>query len=114
MKIFVYGTLKRWGSNHNLIDHCTFLGEAYTNKDYTLVESGLPYLLEQPGEGCLGEVFEIDSADLIALDRLEGHPNFYRREIITVRDLDTKAPIEVYVYLYPHKITERVTVIKSY
>lgn len=114
MKIFVYGTLKRWRPNHSLIKHCTFLGEAYTNKEFTLVEGGLPYLLRQPGEGCLGEMFEIDWKDLIALDRLEGHPNFYRRETIKVYDLDTKAPVEVYAYIYPHKPEKGAKIIRSY
>ena len=42
----------------------------------------------------VGEVYDVDAVTLAALDRLEGHPRFYRRRPIRLDDGD-----EVLAYL---------------
>ena len=42
----------------------------------------------------VGEVYDVDAVTLAALDRLEGHPRFYRRRPIRLADGD-----EVLAYL---------------
>lgn len=99
--LFCYGTLKQGKHNHDYLETATFLGEAHTSSDYTLVVSGLPYLIERKGAGCYGELYKIDKKTLKLLDKLEGHPGMYRRVSIIVYDLETAYPIQCEAYLYP-------------
>ena len=50
-----------------------------------------------------GEVYEVDQATLAALDRLEGHPRFYRRTRIALED---GAAVETYL-LAPEQVEGR-------
>lgn len=104
MKVFVYGTLKKDYWNNRLLAGATFLGEAFTEKRYTMLGSGVPYILpNENGFPVKGEVFEIDEKQhLPALDRLEGHPTGYTRTTINVR-LDADGEIiqaDVYEMLH--------------
>lgn len=101
MLLYVYGTLRKGRSNHELIKHLPFLGEAVTDNNYTLVVSGLPFLVKRKGEGVKGELYKIDPDTLRAVDRLEGVPNFYYREPIWVTDMNTGETVEAYTYLHP-------------
>jgi gamma-glutamylcyclotransferase (GGCT)/AIG2-like uncharacterized protein YtfP len=80
--VFVYGTLKRGFGNHFLLNNATFVGEYTTKPMYRLFASGLPFLSEGGNKAIKGEVYAVDDATLAALDRLEGHPNAYRREAV--------------------------------
>ncbi|MBE2180195.1 MAG: gamma-glutamylcyclotransferase [Chthoniobacterales bacterium] len=87
--LFVYGTLKRGLGNHRVMRDAEgeFLAEVRTEDRLPLVIDGLPYLLDMPGRGhCVeGELYRVTSAEGWArLDRLEGHPRFYRRRVIGV------------------------------
>lgn len=82
-KVFVYGTLRKGHGNHRLLKNSPFLGYALTAKNYTMYVTGIPYVTSKQ-ETCriVGEVYEVDVFTLHALDQLEGHPRFYRREEI--------------------------------
>lgn len=97
--IGVYGTLKEGFGNHHLISESTFISEAETIDFYPLIDRGLPYLIPDIGQGYNVhlELYEVDSKTLAAVDRLEGHPNFYRREKIEVLDYEYNI-IEAWVY----------------
>ncbi len=79
MRLFVYGSLKRAGRHHSELAGARFLGEATTTPGYSLVPLG-DYLALVPESGAgsvVGEVFELDSARLSALDDFEG-PEYER------------------------------------
>ncbi len=82
---FVYGTLRRGFGNHRIMQRAggRFFGDAVTRTPFPLVVDGLPYLLERPGEGfpVEGELYRIPEYGWEDLDRLEGHPHFYRRRV---------------------------------
>jgi gamma-glutamylaminecyclotransferase len=85
--VFVYGTLKRGCGNHHTIQRACgeFAGQAVTVDRLPLVVDGLPYLLDRVGQGhrVHGELYRVPDADgWRLLDRLEGHPRFYRRRVI--------------------------------
>lgn len=89
--IFVYGSLMRGMSNHDFLDATTdatraiFLGVAVTVPRFTLVSMGVyPGIIAAGDTATLGEVYDVDDATLARLDRLEGHPRFYRRTHIEV------------------------------
>lgn len=98
VKLFVYGTLKRGGRNHHAIADTVYLGESLTSANYLLVDLGpYPGMIEKPlgGFAIHGELFEIPSALLSELDKIEGSPTLFEVNPITLND-GTKA----FSYLY--------------
>jgi gamma-glutamylaminecyclotransferase len=86
--IAVYGTLKRgYGNYYNYLSSSKFIGKGNTKDKYPLIISGLPYLINKKGEGhnVQVDVFKVTDSKLNDLDRLEGHPNWYRREKIEIK-----------------------------
>lgn len=107
-KLLTYGTLCRGMSNHHYLDGAKFLGEAFTKDKLPMVVAGIPYLFNIPGKGrqVHGEVFEVDDEQLARIDRLEGHPNWYRRQPVTVT-LNGKLE-QVEAYFCQDKLDEAV------
>lgn len=89
MKVFVYGTLKRDEGNHRLMRGGEFVGEAVTVDAYRMVDLGSfpgvvdPAISTADKTPVHGELYDV--GDVVALDRLEGHPTFYRRQQAAVR-----------------------------
>jgi gamma-glutamylaminecyclotransferase len=85
--LFVYGTLLRGEANHPLIAEARFLGEARTEAAFDLVDMGeYPGLVPGGSTAVHGELYEVSSGARARLDELEGHPHFYRRQPIRLRD----------------------------
>ena len=86
--LFVYGTLKRGGSNHHQLAGQTFLGPARTAPGFTLFSLGAyPGLVAAPADtrGVTGELWSVDDACLARLDVLEGLADgLYRRAPIAL------------------------------
>ena len=95
--LFVYGTLQSGHGNNDVLEkHSSmYLGPAYTKPDYKLINLGhFPGLIE--GKYVVhGELYKISSAVLSACDWLEGHPDFYKRELIDVF-VQSKNPSDIY------------------
>ncbi len=93
-RVFVYGTLKRNFSAHQLMKNAgaQFECEARTSSDYRLYKTKgwFPGLLKKPkvkGEPVTGEVFLIPEENMGPLDRYEGISNgLFRRETIDLED----------------------------
>lgn len=87
--VFVYGTLKRGFHNHWLMRQicAEFVSEARTADAFPLVVRGLPYLLDLPGEGYRveGEIYRVSEPGFQLLDRLERHPDWYRRRLLQLK-----------------------------
>lgn len=85
--LFVYGTLLRGEANHGLIARGSFIREARTSPKFTLVNIGsFPGLVTGGSVSVVGELHEVTPQILAELDRLEGHPRFYCRSLITLND----------------------------
>lgn len=86
--VAVYGTLKKGNSNywHYLADS-QFVGAGETADKYPLVIKGLPYLINHKGVGYNVDVdvFNVSDDVLKALDRLEGHPRWYKRTKVNIK-----------------------------
>lgn len=103
-RVFVYGTLLAGEGNHRLLATATLVGEARTEPVFELRDLGpFPGLVSGGAHAVAGEVYEVDEATLAALDRLEGHPRFYRRTRIA---LDDGAAVETYL-LAPEQVEGR-------
>jgi gamma-glutamylcyclotransferase (GGCT)/AIG2-like uncharacterized protein YtfP len=89
--VAVYGTLKKGYSNYNhYLTSSKYIGKGATKEKYPLVIKGLPYLIENIGQGFNVEVdvFKVSPSVLKDLDALEGHPNWYRRKEIQIKMKD--------------------------
>jgi gamma-glutamylcyclotransferase (GGCT)/AIG2-like uncharacterized protein YtfP len=96
--VFVYGTLKRGHYNHGRLAAARFVCDAKTVPGYRLFDVGYyPAMVEdRAGISVYGEIFEVDDETLEDLDRLEGHPHYYRRQPICVEGFDR--PVWGYLY----------------
>jgi gamma-glutamylcyclotransferase (GGCT)/AIG2-like uncharacterized protein YtfP len=107
--LFVYGTLKRGGSNTRQMAGAIFIGEARTVPGYRLFAlDGFPSLvpLADDRDGVVGEVWSVTPDALARLDRFEGvHEGLYRREAVPL--LPPFAGREVHAYVYPHSVAGR-------
>lgn len=89
--VFVYGTLRRGQHNARVLSDSVYCGMSRTESIYTMLHLGgfpaiIPALASCAGVSIVGEVYAVDDATLADLDRLEGAPDFYRREMITLPD----------------------------
>lgn len=92
--VFVYGTLKNNEPNHYWLTDRTngvsrFVAKGKTNDTYPMLIAtryNIPFLvnLTTTGNAVNGEIYEIDDNMLEKLDELEGHPNYYLRQQITI------------------------------
>jgi gamma-glutamylcyclotransferase (GGCT)/AIG2-like uncharacterized protein YtfP len=104
--IAVYGTLKYGHGNHGLIKDSDFIGYGNTRNRMRLCVEGLPYVIRgkhKDGKQIDVEVYSVSDEVLAAVDSLEGHPTFYKRETIAI-ELDSRAgssdkPIMAAVYM---------------
>ena len=85
--VFVYGTLLRGESNAYLLAGAQYLGHAHTGPGFELVDLGAyPAMTPGGNSSVAGELYAVDSRTLATLDRLEGHPDYYRRTGIVLSD----------------------------
>lgn len=101
--VFVYGTLKRGGSNHAFLAGQEFVGPARTAPGFVLYElAGYPGMVAGEGgaAGVTGEVWSVDDPCLARLDGLEGTAEgLYRREAVPLLAPFAGTRVEGYIYL---------------
>jgi gamma-glutamylaminecyclotransferase len=114
--VFVYGTLKEGFRNFHINRGTRVAGEFVTVERfglYVIGEFGLPWLVPARGEGhpVVGQVFEVDEATLVAMDRLEriDDAGWYRRCTLRVRPASGGAAIDAWAYLgSPERLAHEV------
>lgn len=85
--VFVYGSLKRGYPLNQALSRSLYVSKATAGPQYTLLEGDMfPFLVERKGIGARGELYLVDDRTLEDLDRIEGHPNFYKRKQIKITD----------------------------
>ncbi len=113
--VFVYGTLKRGGSNHAFLVGQTYLGAAALRPGYSLYSLGdYPGLVVEAEntENVTGELWAVNAATLANLDALECiNEGLYARVPAPLArwspDLDNKTASAAEMYLYLHSVTGR-------
>jgi gamma-glutamylaminecyclotransferase len=107
--VFVYGTLKRGGVNHQALAGQRLVAEARTEPGFRLyLLDGYPGMVAAAAGGLSisGELWEVDGAALERLDELEGTASgLYAR--VAVRLLPPHAGLPVETYLYRRSIEGR-------
>ncbi|MCG7921012.1 MAG: gamma-glutamylcyclotransferase [Candidatus Thiodiazotropha lotti] len=82
-RVFVYGTLRRAQVNHDLLNSASYLGNHQTQPVYKMYHLGsYPGVVKRGSTSISGEVFLVDALTMSHLDRLEGYPRAYTRELI--------------------------------
>ncbi|MCG8017682.1 MAG: gamma-glutamylcyclotransferase [Candidatus Thiodiazotropha sp. 'RUGA'] len=82
-RVFVYGTLRKHQVNHELLCRATYLGDHQTQPVYKMFHLGsYPGVVKCGSTSISGEVYLVDALTMNQLDRLEGYPNAYTRELI--------------------------------
>ena len=104
--VFVYGSLRKGFTNNHILEGARFRGVAKTYENNFQMRAfcyGYPAVsLKKNGSAILGEVYEVSDWGLARLDRLEGHPHFYRRKLVSVKFGNNRSA-EAYIYLLPAK-----------
>lgn len=106
--LFVYGTLKRGGDNHEWLAGQRFVAEAHTLPFYRLFDlGGYPGMIrDDHGLAIAGEVWEVDEASLTRLDVLEDvDGGEYERVPIQLDGAFADQRVEGYVCL--HSVDDR-------
>ena len=114
-RVAVYGTLKSGYHNNHLLLDADLVGTGKLQDRYPLEVDGLPYLYPEKGVGEFVdvEVYDVDDNLLARLDRLEGHPNWYKRERVLI-DLDDWSKTTAWVYFLDQPTPEGVAFTDSY
>jgi len=96
MYAFVYGSLKSGLHNHDVLTNARFVKQDITKDKYYMYGMGsFPAVTDRRETAHIqGEVYEINSLDLDALDSLEGNGVFYQRKMVRLNDFDT--PVWMY------------------
>ena len=83
IKVFVYGTLRRGELRNRVLQSSEFLGDTKTAPIFTMLHLGAyPGVIKRGETPIIGELYSIDESTLRDLDRIEGHPTFYKREVV--------------------------------
>ena len=100
MLVFVYGSLKRGFCNHGLLKDAKFIKHDQTKEaEYRMYSAGAFPMVSNGDKHIGGELYEVAEATLDRLDRLEGHPNWYKREQVYLQGHDAPA----WMYVIPEK-----------
>lgn len=87
-QVFVYGSLKRDQFNHRWLQGASFIGRSCLAgaRLHSLGSYPMAVLDPDPGAVIHGELFAVEEQGLALLDQLEGHPDFYERQVLTLAD----------------------------
>ena len=104
-RVFVYGTLKRGGSNHSFLAAQSFLGAVRTAPGYILYSLGdYPGMVRMADDttGVVGELWAVDDAGLKQLDLLEGvAEGLYERLEVQLAPNRLAGSAQTYLYTRP-------------
>lgn len=109
--VFVYGTLRGGQANSHLLENVAFYGWGKTREPAFRMYSagGFSIVCREGDEQIVGEVYAVDDETLSRLDRLEGHPGWYRRQIVTI-ELERGTMVRAWIYLQkPSQLSQGVT-----
>jgi gamma-glutamylcyclotransferase (GGCT)/AIG2-like uncharacterized protein YtfP len=109
--LFTYGTMRKKCYNNGRIAGSKFIGYAETCEPFIMVAKKYPRQIPYVGRvssqnifhgaelPIVGEVYLIDKNTLHRVDRAEGHPYCYERELCHVR-MDNGDILPAYIYTY--------------
>jgi len=108
--IFVYGTLRRGGSNHFRMEGAEFLSAATANGRLYRIDWYPGLVLDAAADGVTGEIYQVSPGMLDELDRFEG-PEYRRVRVEVNCGGDHRSPLAAWIWewLGPVDETRRIT-----
>lgn len=104
--IVVYGSLRKFGHNHRLIENSEYLGEFNSPPIYSLYSLGsFPGLKEGGETSVVFEVYSVDETTAKQVDRLEGYTEGGNNTFYDKIKIDTPFG-EASVYTYQGSVRE--------
>jgi gamma-glutamylaminecyclotransferase len=102
-RVFVYGTLKEGHGNHNrILKSAIGLGDGEI-EGIMFHKGGFPALSLFEKWGTIkGEVYQVTDEELAMMDRLEGHPTWYRRISVDIAPWGS-----VQTYIFPNELASQ-------
>jgi gamma-glutamylaminecyclotransferase len=97
----VYGTLRKGYANNYLLNGSKFIGSFETAEKFPHKKTSIPYVANWPGYGeyIPIELYELkNEAQLSQIDILEGHPNWYKRELTQIYCNNSHKVYEAWLY----------------
>ena len=109
VKVVVYGSLKSGFGNHpHHLGDARRLKDCETLPQYSLFSLGrYPGVIKGGKTAIQLEMYEVNAEELLGLDRLEGHPRYYKREVIPTSGGDA------WIYLLPEEKYKDYTIIED-
>jgi gamma-glutamylcyclotransferase (GGCT)/AIG2-like uncharacterized protein YtfP len=95
--VAVYGSLRKGFHNHYLLEGSKYIGSCITSPDYKMYSLGSFPAVVAGDSPILIELYEVSSETLTALDRLEGVPTFYDKDVIET----PYGTADIYIYQKP-------------
>ena len=105
--VFVYGTLRRGGSNHFRMDGCTFVASASVAARLYRIDWYPGLLLDSSANPVLGDVFLVPPCRMEELDAFEG-PEYQRVPTRVILDDGTSADAWLWEWLGPVDESRRI------
>lgn len=97
--VFVYGTLMAGGNNNYLLENADFVGYAQTIEKFLMTATTFPFVSRARKQSVVsGEVYAVDDETKTLLDSLEGHPGWYKRELVGVV-LENGREVRAWIYI---------------
>jgi gamma-glutamylaminecyclotransferase len=85
--VFVYGSMKRGGTEHAALAGSSYLGKVATEATFELIDmGGLPGLTTGGSVSVQGELYAVSERVLANLDELEDHPDTFHRSVLVLSD----------------------------
>lgn len=117
--VFVYGTLKKGLKNHYYLDNEEFIGDAYTEDIFPMlnIEKTFPYLFKENGVGyqIKGELYNLSTKKISELDILEDVPSLFFLDTIAVICDEIKLKAFVYFATLPlHSFVAQSPLLEEY
>ena len=102
-RIVVYGSLRRGHGNNSLLEDSDFIDECLTESGYVMRSlGGFPCVSIGGNQSIRGELYSVSDDVLRQLDSLEGHPDWYERQLINVLPFNMMGNwIKAWIYLMP-------------
>ena len=109
--LFTYGTMRKFAYNNGRIARGRYIGQAETCEPFAMVgrksPRQIPYIGRVPSDDGLhgtevhvkGDVVLLTPELLYRVDKAEGHPHYYEREMCHVR-MDDGTLLQAWVYLF--------------
>lgn len=92
VNVFVYGTLKQGEANYGVMESAngTFIAKAKLPGYYMVNTPWYPFAAKSDNDDDYieGELYKVPMEKLHILDTLEGYPQLYDRDVVSIKDLD--------------------------